>query len=345
MMPLISTLLIQFRNIAIATLLVTTAFSLTIHAENLQKGQSFTDPDDTIQMPDEWLKQPLKYNNETGKADIVISLDQHLHPALLPFIHNYETIQGVNIRISEGTCGISSGKLARKEMDVGGFCCPPAKTDRLPGLSYHTVGIAALGLLVNSSNNIDNVTLKEAREIFAGQILNWSELKDSTGKNGPDLPIQPVTRLHCKLRPGHWKLLLGHEDLFALSALEVGHIPDMISTVARNVQTIGFEVLWNLSRYNSQDAIKALKINGHSPYDREALISGDYPLYRAYNITTWEDKDLLNQKAQELVAFLLKQAENISPEHGIISSYALRKSGNWQFKGTELIGGPENAKN
>lgn len=324
-------------------LMINPLFNTAVRAAEPQhelKGPSFTDPSQTVDMPEEWIKKPVRYDASAGKADLVITLDQHLYPAFLPLIQAYEKQNNMNIFVNEGTCGISAGMLSRKEADIGGFCCPPAFTDRLPGLLFHTVGISALALFVHPDNPIDNITIDQARQIFTGEIYRWSELESSEGKKGPNLPIQPVGRLHCKLRPGHWRLLLDNQDLFSTTLQEVGAIPDMIAKVASNKRAIGYEVLWNRLRYKDRGSVKVLNIDGYSPDMQPYLVSGKFPLYRVYNLSTWEGNGAASTRARKLVEYIIEQSEHLSEEHNIVPVSRLRQAG-WKFKGNELIGEPE----
>jgi hypothetical protein len=307
---------------------------------NLNGPAFTTDPSKIIEMPDEWVNQPVRHDPSIGKFDLVVTLDQHLFTPLRPFINKYARMNRLRIFVNEGTCGISAGMLARKEVDIGGFCCAPGETDRLPGLRFHTIGIDAIALLVHPENPIDNLTLEQARRIFMGEIRRWSEFESTTGEKGPDIPVQPIGRLHCKLRPGHWRLLLDNEDLFSPSLLEVGAIPDMISQVASNPSAIGYEVVWNTARYREQGKVKILRINGISPLDQDALIRGRYPLYRVYNLTTWHGEGLTNPKAEKLIQYLLKAIKGLPEEHNIIPASRLKEAG-WRFKGDELVGEPD----
>lgn len=307
--------------------------------ENLA-GPPFTAPSEIMEMPDAWVKRPIKYDASFGDVDLVVTLDQHLYPALLPSVKSYANEHKLKIVVKEGTCGITAGMLSRKSADIGGYCCPPGITDRLPGLRFHTLGISALALLVHPDNPVDTITLKQARQIFTGEIYRWSELKTSEGNEGPNLPVHPVGRLHCKLRPGHWRLLLDNQDIFSTSLMEVGAIPDMISKVAANPGAIGYEVLWNLTRYKEYGRVRALKVGGNNPYSQERLISNDYPLYRVYNLSTWEGEKVSKPQAQKLVRYLLKQSEQLGKKHFIIPASRLRNAG-WKFNGNELVGEPK----
>jgi len=197
----------------------------------------------------------------------------------------------------------------------------------------------SIALLVHPENPIDDITIEQAREIFQGNIFRWSELKDRKGNWGGNIPIQPIGRLHCKKRPGHWRLLLDRNDLFSPDLQEVGAIPDMISLVASNPRAIGYEVMQMVREYQSKGKVKELKIGGLDPKDAQNLVSGDYPLYRTYNITTWEGENDKNPHAQKLVDMLLEEINHLDKRYGIIPASHLRQAG-WQFKDNELIGEP-----
>jgi hypothetical protein len=111
-------------------------YSMPASAQRLG-GEAFGDPGIVWQsVPSDWARRPIKA--EAQHADLAISLDQQLYPYLPPLIHDYAKKHGLTIATTKGTCGISVGLLFRKAIGIGGFCCPPAETDRLPGLRFHT---------------------------------------------------------------------------------------------------------------------------------------------------------------------------------------------------------------
>ncbi len=302
---------------------------------------AFSGPAKQVEMPEEWKKQLIKYQNWAKNADLAISLDQHLYPALLPFINKYAKENGLNIAVKEGTCGISGGLVSGKAVDIAGFCCPPGLSDRLPDLRFHTVGISALALQSNPDNPVDNITFEEAQQIYQRKIIQWSELLTEDGQQGPDIPIYAVMRFHCKKRPGHFRLLLENEDLFSPGVKTVGSIQDVMLQVYGNRGAIGgAETLYMADyQYNQDRRLKPLKINGYSASEPDHLISGKYPLYVVYSITTWEREGVKNPNTQKMVNYLLKEAKNIDKNLGIVPSDRLREAG-WKFDGNELVGEP-----
>ena len=311
-------------------------YSLTMpicQADTLSDSVKFTNPKtDMFSMPADWVNTPVKHPSDID-ADLVVTLDQQSYVALKDKINNYARDNHLTIVIKEGTCGLSSGLLEKKVTDIGGFCCPPGKVDRLPGLKFHTLGIAAIALIVHPQNPVENITLQQARDIFSGSIDHWAQLEVKSRSL-----IKPVTRLHCKKRAGHWKLLLPHEDQFSLHVHDVGVIPDMISKVSKDHSAIGFETLLMIDKYSSIGHVKPLRIDGISPQYRDALVHNAYPLYRTYSVTTWTGKNK-NRQADLLVQYLLDTVEDMEAFH-LISHKRLREAG-WQFHENELIGEPK----
>ncbi|HSV30264.1 MAG TPA: substrate-binding domain-containing protein [Candidatus Omnitrophota bacterium] len=287
-------------------------------------------------MPPEWVARPIK---RPPGADLALAIDQQLYPALLPLVQRFARDNGIRVALQEGTCGVAAGALADKSADITGMCCPPGPLDRMPGVRYHTIGIAAIALIVHPSNGVADVSLDQARRMFGGEVRSWSDLPVSGFKPAPAGEVRAVTRLHCKPRPGHWRLLLDNENLFAADALDVPAIRDMIAHVSASPAAIGYETLWHVADNAKVGQVKTLRLDGVLPGDGTALAQGRYPLYRVMNVTTWGGAGSAPM-AGKLVAYLLEHAADIDPVYGIVPAVALRRNG-WQFAGDELVGQPK----
>ncbi len=299
------------------------------------RGQAFSDPAKPTDMPADWQNKPIQHKKEASQVDIAMDINQQLIGFLLPVLQKYEKENNLKISFSKGPCGKSYGMLNRKEIDIGGSCCPIDELDRLPGLQFHTLGIMPLAFLVNSDNPVDGVSFKQLRDIFQGLITNWSQV------GGPNQPIKPVSSFHCRVRPGHWRLLLDNEELFGSEVVEVGEMSDMIYHVAKNPWVIGYEVMLVADMFKDRGAVKALKIDGHSPRELSSVVNGEYSVYRTFGVTTWEGDTVSNENAQKLVKYLLDQIEKIGVEkYGLVSAGKLKKTG-WKFSHNELISEPE----
>ena len=273
----------------------------------------------------------------------MVALGQQSYPIFNKLILEYAKKHSVKIVVKPGTCGITAGRLRRKSADIGAYCCPPAKSDRLPGLEFHSIGISPIALIVHPDNPLKNISSKQAREVFQGISTRWTQVDKSLDNKFAHL-IKPIGSLHCKIRPGHWRGLLANEDQFSPSLFEVGVIPDMISQVSRNTGAIGWEVPLMVSHHQSKGKVRMLKIDGHEPTDLNYVLSGKYPLYRSYSLTTWKTNSGNKSKksqllAKNLVSYLQQHIEKNHSKVSYIPPSQLRRAG-WQFQGDELIGQP-----
>lgn len=312
----------------------------SVSAEAVHDHHSkFSNPEVFAPVDKGWEEKSVKYVKKYKESDLVVTLGQQTHPVFKKLIAEYAKERNLKITLLHGTCGITSGRLLKKKVDVGAFCCPPGRNDRFPGMTFHSLGISPIALLVHPSNPVKNLTYKKAREIFQGKVNRWSDVEGADTKQSAY--IKPVGRLHCKIRPGHWRTLLSNENKFSPSLFEVGVISDMISQVARNPAAIGWEVPIMVDVYKDRGKVRMLKVDGHSPTDLDYLLSGNYPLYRSYSLTTWDSSDKKEMSAK-LVKFLQAQMEKIHEEIDYIPPSKLRKAG-WKFIGDELVGEPESA--
>ena len=331
----------------LSVLFLSSNIALADHTHEHPAAPTFSKPDILSKVTRDWKNQPFKHDKAHADADLVVALGQQSYPIFHKLIHQYAEKNHLNIIIKPGTCGITAGRLRKKSADIGAYCCPPAKSDRLPGLKFHSLGISPIALIVHPDNPLDNITSKQARELFKGGTSRWSQIDKKQSNNFPVL-IKPIGRLHCKIRPGHWRSLLNDEDQFSPRLFEVGVIPDMISQVSRNTGAIGWEVPLMVSYHQKKGTVRMLKIDGHDPTDLKYVLSGKYPLYRSYSLTTWEknagNKNIKSQlEAKKLVQYLQKHIEKVHTEISYIPPSQLRRAG-WKFVGDELIGEPDTTK-
>jgi phosphate transport system substrate-binding protein len=317
-------------SIMVLSLLIITPLN-ALAGNKYKAAPVFSDPDHVSDMGDGWSEKPIKYKPSVGDVKLNVLINQQVSSALLPLAEKFAAERKVDIEFGVGTCGISAGALSRKEVDMGGYCCSPGKIDRLPGLKFHTLGITPLLVLVNKDNPVENVSLQQARKLFSGELTNWQQV------GGPDLPVTPLGMLHCKKRPGHWRMILSKANMYSAEFKVTGNINDTLSMVAGTPGGIGFEIIVNVRSFEMSDKVKALKIDGHDPLNLKRMRLGLYPFYRALGVTTWEGANVANPLADELADFMVKQTKIIGSDNGIVHAEALRKEG-WQFKGNELVG-------
>ncbi|MBF0399508.1 MAG: substrate-binding domain-containing protein [Magnetococcales bacterium] len=304
------------------------------------KGPPFSNPDDITPKPAAWQQQPVRYRPQDAGLDVTLLLDQNIYPGLLPLVQEFARAKQWNVAVHEGTCGPAAEGILRKEVDIGGSCCPTAKEDRLPGLRWHTVGISPMAMLVNAADPIDNLTSDQVRDIFQGKLTRWAQIPTIGDKISAATLIRPITRLHCKFRPGHWRLILDNEELFGPRVSEVGTIMDVAASVGRTRGALGYVENWQIvADPKYRETVKAIQINGQDPRNHNAVATGLYPFYWVYNVSTWSADNTVNPKAQQLVQYLIDHADRIDPALHLVPAAELKKKG-WKFKDDELVGEP-----
>jgi hypothetical protein len=276
-----------------------------------------------------WEQKAFQHETDDADADLVVIINQQFDDSLRPVIADFARQNNLQINVHKGTCGLSAGALLAKTAEITSFCCPPGAIDRLPGLSFHTLAIYPISILVHPDNPTVDLPWATVQQIFAGKIQRWSEL------NWNNLPIQPVIRLHCKKRPGHWRLLLDHQDLFSAYAREVGAIDDMYGLVSELPGAIGYEV--DEGVYSRKT--KSVRIDGMDPRNLEHLRRGDYPFYRVMTLTLWTGEGESFSRSRQLLELLTRYVEANADRLGVVPASQLRAAG-WDFSGGELIGQP-----
>ncbi|MDH5613332.1 MAG: hypothetical protein OEY66_12850 [Gammaproteobacteria bacterium] len=334
------------KSVIYLSILFALTISTTSHAESAKqsKAESFSNPNDVANIEDGFIEKKIKYDEKIGKdVDVVISLGQQTYPAIHEIVEQIAKEKGIKIEIQEGTCGATAKKLLSKTVDIGTYCCPPGKVDRLPGLKFNTVAIAPVALFTHLENPIDDVSTAEAINIFKGEYVTWSEVpgyQSVSDKLKGEERIQPVVRLHCKKRPGHWRLLLDGPDNISPRAKSVGTIVDMIAQVSNDAAAIGYETPFMLQVHSKKGEFKTLKIDGIQPEDLTKLLTGAYPVYRTYNLTTWTNENNRNEKAEIMMDAIYSYMQIHGEEHGFLPAKKLKLAG-WKFKDKELIAEPD----
>ena len=94
--------------------------------------------------------------------------------------------------------GIRVARSSRPGAETFGLvCCQLSKKEmRAKNIRIFSIANEPILILVNRENPVSNLSLKQARQIFAGKIENWKQV------GGRDAPVVVVLRPHCKNRPG-----------------------------------------------------------------------------------------------------------------------------------------------
>lgn len=177
--------------------------------------------------------------------------------------------------------GVGHASGGRPDREFGLICCIlDDRTIANHGLKTYLFALEPLAIIVNKRNPVNNLTLRQAKEIFFGKITNWKEV------GGKDEKIVVITQLHCPDYTPNWKGILNTAERFTKNRVDVKTQPEMAKTVSDFKQAIGHLEMTSVKE--SPDPVKVLSIDGYLP-TAENVGSGKYPLVGPLSVTTKGD--------------------------------------------------------
>ena len=205
--------------------------------------------------------------------------------------------------------GIKLAQSNRSGHETFGLvCCPlSSKEIREKAIRIFPIAKEPLLILVNKDNPITNLTLKQVRDIFAGNVKNWKQV------GGFDRKIVVVMRPHCKNRPGHWKTILPSLSRFSKDRVNVRSAHDMVSYVSDFDNAIGHTgSAWDFGEHKS---VKAITVSGYAPTAKN-IETGKYPFFRVLSAVT-------NKHPSKDVVSLIEFARSSNEFRNIARKYEL----------------------
>lgn len=195
------------------------------------------------------------------------------------------------------------------QQETFGFVCCALHADEVAknNIEVYPLAEEPILIIVNQSNPVTNLSIKQVRGIFSGKITNWSEV------GGYDKPIVVVTRLHCKNRPGHWKTILPDAKKFRADRLDVPGAVDMVRKVTDFNDAIGH--VGSTWKFSKADRVKRITVD-HVEATAENLKLKKYPFYRTLSAVT---KKGVNGD----VVKLIKEVQHGHTFHSIADDYDL----------------------
>ena len=153
----------------------------------------------------------------------------------------------------------------------------------------------ALVVIVHPDNPVTDISLKNLKRVYDGELTNWSEL------GGDDRPIGLITREGTTRGVGHMfrQIVFSDPDYtFKARALKVKSTKPLEKKVEKVKTALAVDGISSAQKRR----VKFLSLDGVTP-SKENIASGKYPLYRplylAYN------KNQVSAQTQKFIAFAL----------------------------------------
>ena len=195
--------------------------------------------------------------------------------------------------VSEGRCdiGLSSRDLKDEEKEAG--------------LEATELALDGIAVIVNSENDVSDLSLEDIKAIYTGEITNWSEL------GGADGEIVLIGREAGSGTRDGFESITETEEQCAYRQ-ELTSTGDVITTVSNNPNAIGYASLAAVD-----DTVKPVSVDGVAPSE-DTISDGTYKIQRPFMLVTKTDGEL-SEAAQKFFDYATSaEAADIISEAGAV---------------------------
>lgn len=161
----------------------------------------------------------------------------------------------------DGTAEIGMSSRSVKDTEIDKF------TAKGQSLKEHVAGVDMIAVIVNSANGVEGLTKEQVKEIFTGEVTDWSEVGGVPGE------ISVYTRNETSgTYKTFQKLAMDKKDYGANSQKQAGNT-QIVEQVSKNANGIGYVGL----AYVEAEGVTAVEVDEVAPTPEN---KDDYPLSR-----------------------------------------------------------------
>ena len=210
----------------------------------------------------------------------------------------------INVTVQGGGSGTGIKMVGEGTVDIGASSREIKEEEKEKyDLNVYPIAIDGLAIIVHPSNKIENLTVKQLRDIFSGKITNWKEL------GGEDKEIVLVIRAEGSGTRAFFEERVMGNVAVSRRALQKPSNGSVKASVSGNESAIGYIGAGYVDKY-----VKAVKIEGVYP-SPENIRSGKYILSRELYYVTKEE----SEEVKLFLDFVLSdEGQKIVEEAGFI---------------------------
>lgn len=210
----------------------------------------------------------------------------------------------VTVTISGGGSSTGVKSADNGTVDIG--AASRELKDSEPDLVEHVLARDGIAIVTHPSNTVAGLTTEQVRNIFAGDITNWSEV------DGPDHSITVISREEGSGTRGAFEEMVMDEELITADALlfpSNGNVKTSVSTTEWSIGYISFGYL--------DSDVKSLAVDGIEGTIANAK-NGTYPIVRPLLLLTKEEPE---GAVKDFIDFCLSaDGQAIVEDEGYISA-------------------------
>jgi len=177
-----------------------------------------------------------------------------------------------DVKIDVQGGGSSAGiKAAAEGVAEIGMASRELKEEEKSLVTPTVIAKDGIAVIVNSSNQVAELSMENIKKIFCGEVTNWNEV------GGADAPIVVINREEGSGTRGAFEeLVLGSAQFIETAAIQ-NSTGAVRTAVSSDPNAIGFISLGSLN-----ESVKAVKVDG-AEATAENVINGSYKISRPFN--------------------------------------------------------------
>lgn len=239
-------------------------------------------------------------------STIPISGSTSVGPLAEKLAAKYEEKDNANIEINQigSSAGITNAINGVSE--IGMSSRDLKDEEKAKGLNEVVIAYDGIVVVTHPSNKVKNLTMEQVKQIFTGDITNWSDL------GGDDMEIVVVSREDGSGSRDAFQEIVDYSsgELVRTAIIASGN-GNIKTTVANNKHAVGF-----ISFEYIDDTISTIDINGVEA-TAENVLQQKYSLSRPF-LFVYKDGNL-TEAGQKFIDFILsKEGQQIAAEAGAI---------------------------
>lgn len=198
----------------------------------------------------------------------------------------------ITIEIEETSSKAGLQSLLRGEVDIA-LVSGPLTPEEAPGLRIVPIGYDSIAIVVKPDNPVYDLTPSEIHALFAGDILNWSQV------GGENAEVQIVSREDGSGTRAAFESLVMGERRVTRTALVAPGADAMCNVIAADRNALGY-----LPSSLLDPRVRAIRIHGVDPTPSN-LENHSYPLTLPLLLVTRADP---SRAVADFVGFVLSPA-------------------------------------
>lgn len=232
------------------------------------------------------LSGSVSTDGSTSMEEIIGALGEQFQADTGVTVSYNPTGSGAGIEaVSNGSCDIGLASRALTDEEKA-------------NLTETTVALDGIAIIVNAENTITDLTLDQIKQIYTGEINDWSEVNGTGGQ------IARIIRESGSGTRDGFESITGTEDA-CIGDQELSSTGAVIEAVRTTPGAIGYA---SLSAVTGQEGITVLTVDGVACTE-ETILDGSYAIQRPFVFAT-RTGEALSDAAQAFFDFATSTAAN-----------------------------------